>query len=486
MYQVNDKVGGIKIIQPIVTGDADYDLNNLTIQYGNGMSAFWDLNASVTPIINQLPKYALKSLKDKGKCIWRDWDLFYIPSKIFSVCYKGGKNFLFYNLSQYFPEVANPGDDIAERCAEELEHALHIMGIWPNKLSSPAAIFQDYYGKHLSLPTYKDFMPDYTRMLEYASECAGNEWNEVFKIGHFKSCYSYDRKSAYANEMINLLDNRPKYMRIVESAEYHEDADYGYCDCDIEIYDKTLIHPIFNIAHDGVISAKTGEWRGKLTKGQMDFIRRWDIGDYEINNGWWLTARTEVKPLEQIVPRILKFKEHPNELVNYLAKTMLNGFAGKFNEEYKERVGDLYNPMWSAEIITRNAMNICAEIYKNKCWDKLIQVKVDEFKLTDQLDAIPDGYKESSGDCLAIDNNNVFYRNQHPDNITYNQAIDLLNIHPNMGYYKQGDAVMDIFRLSVSRDFGKLPESGGDILNDIYNSIPISLDSDKFIEDTES
>jgi hypothetical protein len=358
-----------------------------------------------------------------------------------------------------------------------LEHALHIMGIWPKKLSSPAAIFQDYYGKHLDLPTYKDFMPEHSGLLEYAAECAGNEWNEIFKIGKF-DCFSYDRKSAYSNEMIKLLDNRPKYMQIVEAPEYIPEAEYAYCKCDIEINDNVTLHPILNIGANGILTAKTGEWTGYLTKGQMDFIKRWQIGDYEIINGWWLIPKTKVRPLEQFIPRILAFKEHPNKLVKYLAKMMVNGFAGKFNEEYKERVGNLYNPMWSAEIITGNALDLAATIYRTKSFKDIIQVKVDEFKTTKKLAEIPDGYKESSGECLVIDNENVFYKNQHPDGFNLQQAMAIMTEHPNVGYFERGGAVIDLFKLALTRDFKKLPETNADLLNNIYESKPLTIGED--------
>lgn len=487
VYTVNDKVGSIKVVKAVATGNANTDLNNLTTQYpSDGIAAFWDLNASIEPILNELPKYALTALRDKGKCIWREWDLFFMPGKVFCVCYNGGRNYLYYNLSQYFPmddDVTKDDYDkwlfdyveMPQRLADELEHALHIMGIWPKKLSSPAAIFEDYYGKHLFLPNYKDFMPEYSRLLEYAAECAGNEWNEVCQLGHWNECWSYDRRSAYGLEMAQLLDNNPKYMSIVESDKYIPEADYAYCKCDIEIKDNVTLHPIINIAHDGSLSCKTGEWTGYLTKRQMDFIKRWQIGDYEIVNGWWLTAKTRVNPLAQFIPRFLQFKEHPNKLVSFLAKNMINGFAGKFNEEYKERVGDLYNPMWSAEIITGNALNLAATIYRTKAYDNVIQVKVDEFKTTKRLDAIPDGYKESSGECLAIDNLSVFYYNQHPDGIDYKQAIAMLTEHPNISYYKQGNAVIDLVRKELTRDFKETPFTGAELLNNIYKSKPYTI-----------
>lgn len=499
MVLVNDKIGTFKVIELVTTGDAFTDLAYL-IEQDNAF--FWDLDQSLSLLFAELPEEVCKALYLHGKALWRGWDLFYIPEKIFCVSYDYGKNFKYYNLAQFFPDIENPGIDIAQRCADELEHALHLMGIWPNKMSSPATIFEEYYGKHLDLPTFKHFMPEYCGLLEYAADCAGNEMAEIYKIGHWDKAYSYDRISAYGNELIKLLDNRPEYNEIRESSEYQSDADFGYCKCDIEISSKAVVHPIMKVGVNGELTMPVGTWRGKFTKAQLDFITKWNIGSYEIVNGWWIKTKKIVKPLEHIIPRFLAFKEHDNSYVRDLAKRMINGFAGKFNEEFKNSVGNLYNPMWSAEIITRNAMRICETIYRNKCWDDLISIKVDDFKLTRQLNSMPIGFKETNGECLAISADNVFYGNQHPSGLNLKEAMAMLTEHPFMGYQEKKipkritlkDAYLmkrpkdigkdktlvvslDLFRNSNDREFEAMPLNGQTLLSGVINSKP------KFIEE---
>jgi hypothetical protein len=477
---VNDKVNSIKVIEAKVTGDADADLNALTIQSDREFAALWNLR-DVENIIKELPKYAQETLKSKGQVDWRDWDIFYIPNKILCIAYQHGKNYKFYDLAQYFPDYEYQGVEFAEKCATELEHALHLMGIWPRKLTSPAAIFEDTIGKHLDLPTFRHF-EDYMGLMEYAAECAGNEWNELFTIGHWANAYSYDLKSAYANQMAQLLDNRPRCMSILESDQYQPAAAYGYCKVDLDIKPSVKIHPILKVGANGELSSPVGSWRGYYTKAQLDFITYWKIGDFDILNGWWLTPKTIVKPLEHVIPRVLAFKEHDNPKVRDLAKWMVNGFGGKFNEEYKDRVGDLYNPMWHAEMVTRCAMQVCGAIYKeiirkNITPDNIIQVKVDEFKTDVKLPTIPDGFKESSGECLAVSTENVFFGKQHPDGLDIKGAMELLTAHPNTGYYEKNGVVLDLFRYDVTRDFEDLPRSGKELLERVYRSKP------KYIEE---
>lgn len=484
MVLVNDKLGSIRVIEASITGNADADLTELTIRAdrsGGDLIALWHLS-DVDKIIAELPAYAQQTLKSKGQVDWRDWDIFYIPDKILCIAYQHGKNYKFYDLAQYFPDYEYQGADLAERAADELEHALHVMGIWAKKLTSPAAIFEDYYGKHLDIPTFRDFGERYMELMEYAAECAGNEWNELFQIGYTPCAYSMDLRSAYALQMAKLLDNRPKYMEIKQSVDYQPDAAYGYCKVDLDIFPKVAIHPILKVGNHNELYSPVGSWRGYYTKAQLDFIRRHKIGDFDIINGWWLFPTKIVAPLAQIVPRVLAFKEHDNPKVRDLAKWMLNGFAGKFNEEYKTRVGDLYNPMWHAEIVTRCAMQVCAAIYHELATqtitpDNIIQVKVDEFKVDKKLPTIPAGFKETSGECLAISQDNVFFGKQHLDGLGLKEAMELLTAHPNTSYYEKNGAAIDLYRNNPTRDFSELPHTGKELLSKRYRSKP------KYIEE---
>lgn len=510
-----DTINVYRAVEVKVSGNAEYDLTQLILSV-KGDTFVWS-DDDILPLLAELPENVLAILYKEGAVKWfvnnQLWDIFYAPSKILCIEYNHGGNSKIYFLQQYFPDYSNPGIDGAQRCADELEHALHQMQIFnPKKLSSPAAIFESFYAQHLDLPDWietkgrtrgklKDCYLDYEPMFEYAAKCAGIEWDELHRIGSFPDCFSYDIRGAYSHQMAHLLDNRPKYMSIRESSEYIENADYGYIKGIVEINSKVKIHPIPHLKPDGSIDYPTGAWRGYFTKQQLDFITHWKIGAYEITNGWWLKANKQVKPLEAIVARMLAWKENDNPLIKDLAKRMVNGFGGKFNEEWKTSVGYFYNPMWHSEIVTRSAMKVCGAIYHalqrgEMRYSDIIQVKVDEFKLNHQIPT-PQGFKETSGECLAITPEDVFFGKQHPDNWTLDGVKEILTAHPGMGYYekkiqrmvnlatahKRGNLkevgkvkdeviAVDLFRNNPSRDFKELPMTGKEVLENIYHSNP--------------
>jgi hypothetical protein len=122
-------------------------------------------------------------------------------------------------------------------------------------------------------------------------------------------------------------------------------------------------------------------------------------------------------------------------------------------------------------------MKICATVYQNKCWNDVISIKVDDFKLSKKLPAIPEGFKESSGECLAINAEQVFFGKQHPEGLDLKTALNMLREHPEVGYYEKNGAIIDLWRNFPDREFMALPKTGRDLLDNIYVSKP------KYIEE---
>ncbi len=182
---MNDKTDSIKVIEAQFSDDYSANNDYLISQDTAPFMAFWDLDTQLAPLFASYPKYVQEALYKDGKCKWGLWDAFYIPRKIFVICKDRGANHKFYHLKQFFPEYEYQGLDIANRMAQELESALHDMGIWPRKLSSPVAIYEDYYMEHLDLPTFADVPEQSRKILSYAGQC-DNEWCENFKVGYFK------------------------------------------------------------------------------------------------------------------------------------------------------------------------------------------------------------------------------------------------------------------------------------------------------------
>lgn len=155
------------------SGDKDY------------LNICWDLDSTVAPLLRLLGKELCLKLHNTNKCFYRPYSIFYIPSKLFSIKTVFSKDKAnYYDISQYFPDKELPKsiDEVA-RLGEELLEALGKMGLQPNKLTSPVAIWEQQVMNHLSLPTAWD-MPK--EAAEYAWKCSGKLWIECYQIGYWE------------------------------------------------------------------------------------------------------------------------------------------------------------------------------------------------------------------------------------------------------------------------------------------------------------
>lgn len=189
------------------------------------------------------------------------------------------------------------------------------------------------------------------------------------------SAYDYDIVASFPSIARNLIDIR--HCEWIHSKEYQSKAYYGYCKCQVTIYDWVQVSPILYEDESGNLSSPTGVFETYLTKGELDFIDKRKIGEYKIIDGWWAIPRRINKPLRIVMDRLLAYKESNNELIRLLAKRMSVGVYGKFGEEHKEEFGRHFNPVWFSEISTQVRLQVAQFIYKNKCQDHIIHISVD-------------------------------------------------------------------------------------------------------------
>jgi hypothetical protein len=151
----------------------------------NYLNICWDLDSTIVPLLRLLGKERCIKLHKTNKCFYRPYSIFYIPAKLLSVKTVFSKDKAnYYDISQYFPDREPPkGVEGVARLGEELLEALDKMGLQPNKLTSPVAIWEQQVMNHLSLPTAWD-MPK--EAAEYAWRCSGKLWIEAYQIGYWK------------------------------------------------------------------------------------------------------------------------------------------------------------------------------------------------------------------------------------------------------------------------------------------------------------
>ncbi|MBA7499240.1 hypothetical protein ES704_01980 [subsurface metagenome] len=195
--------------------------------------------------------------------------------------------------------------------------------------------------------------------------------------------YDYDIMASFPSIARDLIDIR--HCNWVRANHYIEEAIYGYCKCEVTIYDDTQVSPIIYETEDGSLLTPTGTWETYLAKGELDFIDKWGIGEYKIIDGWWAIPKRVTRPLRVVMDRLLAYKESDNELVRLLAKRMSVGIYGKFGEEHKEEFGRHFNPVWFSEISTQVRLRVAQFIYERKLQESLIHVSVDGVLLSEPV-----------------------------------------------------------------------------------------------------
>lgn len=346
------------------------DLNKLHSQANYKLNILWNLDADIAPLLQQLGAEACMRLHENKICDFNGFRLYYQPTYVFGINYAK-----FYGIDRFFPDEAEP--ETLEKLYNkglELIAALRVMGIVPLKLSSPIAIWEEAVMKHLDLPTALD-MPE--EAAELAWQCSGKIWTEAYQVGYFEKTYDYDIIASYPSVMKDLIDTRN--CDWVQSDKYQPQAIYGYCKCKVMIYPDVQVSPIIYEDSQGNLSTPTGVWETCLTKSELDFMDKWDIGVYEIQDGWWAMPRDNKrsKPLEVVINRLLAYRENENKLVSWLAKQMAVGVHGKFGEDWGDKFGPHFNPCWFAEISTQIRLKVAEFIYEHELEDNLIHVATD-------------------------------------------------------------------------------------------------------------
>jgi hypothetical protein len=483
--------------------------------YGDGrpagyhLKAVWDLDGFVAPIIRLMGQEVCKALaKDKRARISEHTTILYIPKKIFMIMYEPGEYYeaRLYDMSQYYPEHEEQDELGVAVAGEVLLEALAKMEIPPpSKLTSPIAIYEDTIMKHLSLPTLKNMPVRGQSATEYAFRCAGKAWTSAFRLGHFNKTWDYDITAAYPFEASVLNDLRYcSYKRSDERIPSH----IGFVRGTVTI--KSDISPIIKRQEDGSLVAPKGTWFDYLTTEEWDFIDKWGIGTFEMKDGWFLTFKAPVKPLENPIRRLYeqRRKSQYDEVIDRLAKGISVGIVGKMGEQYSNgQPGDYFNPIWHAMTMSRVRLKVAEFIFRRGIGKYLLTTSVDGV-----LSSLDLKYEEEPGmgnwrlsgvqPALIVSSGQVFYGDKHPKGLDYETITGMIKRNPKNSYYgvwrkrpqtlaesaelddfedigkvKKFWTAVDLTEGAMEHDrmFKKLPRYGGDLLKNRYSSTPLGV-----------
>lgn len=477
------------------------------------IKVFWHLDYSVARILSliEITEQQARKLLETGRLHDPPYELKYIPKRFFSI--KKGASmaspFVFFNdVGQYHGETPKPSDSPIERAREAQKLGEHVANILkgitleePTSLASPVSVFQKQILRKLDLPTIDD-IPLEAAQLAY--ECCDGNWVEAFKIGYWRKAYDYDIISAYPWQVAQLVDTRSgNWLHI---PIYQADALYGYCKCSLAIC--ASFNPIIFRQGNSSNFTPTGEWQRVLTKAQIDFIRKWNLGTVEILDGWWWIPEDRDKlerPLAPWIEYLNKLKSKSSGLDLAVVKRIMAGIWGKFLETQKNNTefGELFNPVWGAEVETRVRLQVAEFCLQNNIVP--IHIAVDGVVLDKET---PTAYGKEMGEwklsavtpCICIGSGIIALKEKyggldfsldftkicrtirgHPNNteqsvkkivpITLARAL-ALNKWKDMGKFEVIERTIYLTS-ERKRLYNRKPVKGIDLLKNTYESYPL-------------
>ncbi len=341
----------------------------------------------------RLPKEAGERilLNRKLQIIPENYELFYIPGKIFSITFGKAANaptYTYADCSQYHDmRIVKGGysaDQAIEACKQSADTGREIMqclgklDITPTALISPIKCYQKAVLDKMDLPTVMD-MGKAEEAAEWAYECSHRQWVEALQVGHWPMAYDYDMVSAYASELISLPDIRQG--RWIHGAAKPHDAILGFLKGKVVVnhWLSPIMYEKANVEADKYYTPN-GSWDCYITQAEADFIKSRGIGHFELESGWWFVPNEFGcdKPLAKIVTELHAYKEQSTGLCREVVKRIMTGIYGKTLESWSDRFGPLFNPVWGATVDTNirlRVANFCLQAAANGC--KPLHIAVD-------------------------------------------------------------------------------------------------------------
>ena len=479
------------------------------------IKVFWDLDTAISPILRKLGINACRQLASPSHAYE---NIFYIPSKIF--CIEGNENkSFFYHLAQYYPDEEEQDDvETIAGMASNILDAFKAMGLHPKKLTSPIAVYEAEVLRHMQIPTILNIPGKYEELIEYAEDCIGRLWIQAYQIGHWDvgEIYEYDMRSAYPAISARLRSLQyAKYVKAKHIPSEHEifveeEPDWGFMRGKVTIYDGVNISPIFY--NNGSTNIHpTGTWETTITLQEYRFINKWKIGEFKIDDGYFIKFTAPVMPLEVAMKRLFN-QRGQGGLINGLAKRIATGGAyGKFIEKHEDgSVGAYYNPIYAAMINSIANLKIAEFIYQNNLQDDVVHIGVDSVMSTKEATKgvyngnTPMGCWRLSGigAALVLSSGRVYHGDKKPQGLNYDEIISLIRQHPRETFYrtilKRRQTLEESIQLNDLNGLGKMkdvsssfdinllkgttdrvyrifPINGHELLSNQYKSKPISI-----------
>jgi len=417
----------------------------------------------------------------------------------------------FYSLNQFFPkgQEAPETAEAVQSLGDDLIQSLSSIGVNPTKLTSPIAA----YLSCTTLPIPRSDRSGQGEILagEYAFECTSREWRDCFQVGTWEAdqCFDYDLINAYSAVAAQLLDTRD--AEFIYSTDYVPGAYWGFLKGRVTIKGDVLVSPIIREMADGSHGTPVGSWDTYLTLGEVNFINKNEIGHFDLEDGWFVKFRHGDRPLESLMRKLYgDRKKSDNPTLARFLKDTANGMIGKLLQVNDDgTVGEYYNPVWHAMVTSTVRLAVSRFIYNENAQEHVIAINTDGCLMDREMPVRENpglGQWRLSGThpAIAVSPGLVFTADKSPQGINYDTLRAMMAEDPKASEYRHyrrrhttlkeavdagdigqvgelntysGTVNLPAIAESLTRQFLKYPQNGGELLAKKYVSTPFRWDS---------
>jgi len=313
------------------------DKKFFSIRNNNNTYTFYDLNAFLSTSLNN----ASKTFLNDTKLDIIDSERLNIDKQYWNNNIKGIIKYCIYDakltkrLADYFWSLM-------------YEH----IGFLPRNPYSKGSFSQEYFLHKCYIPTINNINKG---ALKYAYNAYSGGRFEILKRGYFDNIITYDLKSAYPKEMLNLIDyNLGEWFY---TTNFDENAYDGFYNCRIKFFHE-LISPFMHKMQTLNIYPN-GEFNQYLTQKEILFItNNFDV-DISIIDGFYFYPKFLRYPLKEEIEKLYAWKESEKDpTIKYMVKIILNSLYGKFIQKVGGNTGKIFNPIWAANITANTRLKL--------------------------------------------------------------------------------------------------------------------------------
>jgi hypothetical protein len=310
----------------------------------------------------------------------------YVPKKFLSII-KGDQFVLLSDASQYMDRwdlIDKPIDKAIEarNIGISVYNMLIKLGMHPKSVISPIATFEKEFLIKMDLPTIDD-MP--LEAAQYAYECCTGPIVQSYQKGHFDKCWDYDIKSAYGSILSECIDFRYGDWKKIDY--FDPKSHYGYYDSYVNM--TADFHPIVYAGANEKSHTPVGEWNRRSLKEELLFISQYNLGTWEVNDGWVFYPTKIVKPYFKIIKWLNEWKDRTKGLDRLVVKRILEALWG-----YTLRVdwngdtaipSEYMNTVFGAQTETLVKLKVAKFVIENNLQSQLLSIAVDGVLTTKEV-----------------------------------------------------------------------------------------------------